>query len=269
MGSQTGAVTLMTKLPVEYYAVLRKPLESGRQSPKKLAEAFLLSVPIVWLLYLVTFTVAADSTNYPNVEKIRTTQFIMTVVVSILGIIFSFPSIYRKTGWLQYAYSVLLAQFTFTVYPFISAFFIMGQQENASREILIKLTYYAIILGILVLLVTSIRFSILLRKGAYKKGSSRDETRSKFENKSYIPIAIVASTGFVLIMQYAIRKIQFVSLEDAILTYLPLLICYVSVFVLPEQIVITYCKIRFKAFNYNSRGYLHNIEKIELKRKNV
>lgn len=150
----------MTKLPVEYYAVLRKPLESGRQSPKKLAEAFLLSVPIVWLLYLVTFTVAADSTNYPNVEKIRTTQFIMTVVVSILGIIFSFPSIYRKTGWLQYAYSVLLAQFTF-------------------------------------------------------------------------------------------------------------LICYVSVFVLPEQIVITYCKIRFKAFNYNSRGYLHNIEKIELKRKNV
>lgn len=77
----------------------------------------------------------------------------------------------------------------------------------------------------------------------------------------------MASTGFVLIMQYAIRKIQFVSLEDAILTYLPLLICYVSVFVLPEQIVITYCKIRFKAFNYNSRGYLHDIEKIELKGK--
>lgn len=269
MGTQTGAVTLMTKLPVEYYAVLRKPLESGRQSPKKLAEAFLLSVPIVWLLYLVTFTVAADSTNYPNVEKIRTTQFIMTVVVSILGIIFSFPSIYRKTGWLQYAYSVLLAQFTFTVYPFISAFFIMGQQENASREILIKLTYYAIILGILVLLVTSIRFSILLKKGAYKKGSSKDITRSKFETKSYVPIAVVVSTAFVLLLQFVIRNIQVDSLEDAILIYLPLLIAYVTIFVLPEQLVIVFCKIRFKEFNYDSRGYLHNIEKIELKRKNV
>lgn len=109
MGSQTGAVTLMTKLPVEYYAVLRKPLESGRQSPNKLAEAFLLSVPIVWLLYLVTFSVAADSTNYPNVEKIRTTQFIMTVVVSILylGLYFHFQAFIEKLA----GYSMHIASY--------------------------------------------------------------------------------------------------------------------------------------------------------------
>ncbi|MEW4327437.1 ABC transporter ATPase [Rossellomorea marisflavi] len=250
----------MTHLPVNYYAVLRKPLESGRQSPNKLANAFILSVPCIWLMYFLTYTVASDSTNYPHVENIRILHFSMTVVLSIVGIVFSIPYIYRKVGWLQYACSVLLSQFLFTFCPFIIALFIIGEHENATSEVLMKLTYYGIVLGILILLVTSLRFAYLLRKGAYKKGSSRDVTRSKFEMKSYVPIIVVASTGFILLMQYSIRYINLGSLEDAKLIYLPLLITYVSVFVLPEQVVMTYCKIRFKAFNYNSRGYLHDME---------
>ncbi|USK93466.1 ABC transporter ATPase [Rossellomorea marisflavi] len=258
----------MSKLTVDHYAVLRKPLESGRQSPKKLAEALFLSVPIVWLLYVLTYTVGSDSTNYPNVEKLQTIQFSVTVVISILSIVFAVPFIYKKIGWLQYALTVIVSQFIFTLCQFTLAFFFMGQQGNASGEILIKLTYYAIILGVLILLVTSIRFAILLRKGAYKKGSSKDVTRSKFETKSYVPIAVIASTGFFLLLQYTIRTIQFASLEEAILTYLPLLIAYVTIFVLPEQLVIVFCKIRFKEFNYDSRGYLYSLESTEKNIKN-
>ena len=45
---------------------------------------------------------------------------------------------------------------------------------------------------------TVIRFSVLLKRGKYQKGSKRDELRAKFETKTYIPAVIIGSTGLVL-----------------------------------------------------------------------
>ncbi|MDW4525838.1 hypothetical protein R3398_05525 [Rossellomorea marisflavi] len=121
-------------------------------------------------------------------------------------------------------------------------------------------TYMALAIGIVIFLVTCVRFYLLLRKGAYREGGSKDRVRNRFEKSDYMPVVIVASTGLVLLILYAIRTIPSDSIEDLHLIYFPLIISYMMIFVLPEQLVLIYCKLRFKAFNFNSRGYLYDPE---------
>lgn len=255
---------LIKNLKSHDYAVLRKPFESGRQSPSNLAGILIVGIPFLWLFYYLTYSVAAEMTIFPNVERIKSIQFNTTLIVSILCLIFAIPIVYKKLGWVQYVINTIFSQLIFCVSPFIIALYILGQQENASRESLLNFTYIALAIGISIFIVTCIRFYILLRKGAYREGSSKDKLRNKFEKSSYLPVVIVASTGLVLLLQYAIRTIPTDSIEDFTLIYLPLIISYMMVFVLPEQLVLIYCKLRFKAFNFNSRGYLYDLEKTDL-----
>ncbi|MET3655427.1 hypothetical protein [Sporosarcina psychrophila] len=57
---------------------------------------------------------------------------------------------------------------------------------------------------------TVIRFSVLLKRGKYQKGSKRDELRAKFETKTYIPAVIIGSTGLVFIIQFTVRTLNLV-----------------------------------------------------------
>ncbi|WP_255452322.1 G-PROTEIN-RECEP-F3-4 domain-containing protein [Sporosarcina sp. ANT_H38] len=112
--------------------------------------------------------------------------------------------------------------------------------------------------GVLLFIATVIRFSILLRKGKYRKGSKRDELRAEFEKKTYIPAAIIGSTGLVFIIQFAVRTYNLADIEGAIITVICFAVFYTMIFVLPEQLVILYCKFRFKSFNFDKRGYLES-----------
>ena len=51
---------MLKKLKKKDFAVLRGPLESGRQSPDSLGMALLLSIFLQALLYYVTYHIAAE-----------------------------------------------------------------------------------------------------------------------------------------------------------------------------------------------------------------
>lgn len=248
------------KLTYNDFVVLRKPFESKRQSPSNLAAILLLGIPFLWLFYYLTFSIAAEMTVFPNVEQMKNIQFSFTLIISILCLLFSVPTIYKKLEWVQYVINTLFSQLLFCVYPFLIALYILGEQDSASRESLMNFTYMALAIGIVIFLVTCVRFYLLLRKGAYREGGSKDRVRNRFEKSDYMPVVIVASTGLVLLILYAIRTIPSDSIEDLHLIYFPLIISYMMIFVLPEQLVLIYCKLRFKAFNFNSRGYLYDPE---------
>ena len=101
-----------------------------------------------------------------------------------------------------------------------------------------------------------IRFYILLQRGEYRKGSKKEELRGRFEVKSYIPAATVAGTGLVFVIQYIARLSTLNDLNMVIFIVIGIGLFFTMVFVLPEQLVILYCKIRFQSFNFNERGYL-------------
>jgi len=108
----------------------------------------------------------------------------------------------------------------------------------------------------LVFIATSVRFYILLRNGLYRKGSKKDKLRGRFETKSYIPAAVLGGMGLVFVIQYIARTSAIIDVDIMIVIVIGILLFFVMLFVLPEQLVILYCKYRFKSFNFDKRGYL-------------
>ncbi|WP_273124222.1 ABC transporter ATPase [Bacillus weihaiensis] len=247
-------------LTEEDFKILRAPLESGRQSPASLGGTLFLTVFMQALMYYLIYYVAAANSIYPNINEIKSTHFWLTLVLSVLAILYSIPYIYYKSQKIQYLLTILAGLNIGGASMYLGAIFIMGENDHATQQSLIQFTYTTLSIALLLFVVTFIRFYMLLKNGKYREGSMRGILRGSLETKSYIPLAIVGSTGLGMILQYLFRNGYFNSLETFTLIILPILIFYTMIFVLPEQLVILYCKYRFKSFNFNERGYLYSSE---------
>ncbi|MGD6964306.1 ABC transporter ATPase [Fictibacillus phosphorivorans] len=259
---------MFNKLSVEEFAVLKGPLESGRQSPQSLGGVLVLGAAMQALAFYLIYSVAAESSVYPNIEGIRNIHLWTTVILSVLSIIYAIPYIYKRSEKTQYLLSIISSQNIGSACMYLGALFVIGADFDVTEESLIKLTFITLGFAIALFILTFVRFYILLHKGQYREGSARGKIRERFETTSYIPMAIVLGMALVYIIQYLIRAGGLFSLETFFLTVLPLLVFYTMVFVLPEQLVILYCKFRFKSFNFDRNGYLYS-ESVTAKDKSL
>ncbi len=242
-------------MSVEDFAVLRESLDSGRQSPKTIGDTLLLTVLLQLLMFYVTYFISAESSIYPNIGRIQSIHLYVTAVLVLLSIIFSIPSIYKKMEKTQYLISIIVSQNLFGVFLYLCALFLVGEAYGVTEKFLVNFTYLTLLFGVLIFIVTSIRFYVLLKKGKYRKDSTGDELRAKFETKLYLPAMIIGSVGFVFILQYLFSRLENSDIGMIFYIVLPFLIFYTMLFILPEQLVILYCKCRFKSFNFNKRDY--------------
>ncbi|KAA0955562.1 ABC transporter ATPase [Sporosarcina sp. ANT_H38] len=240
---------MLKSLTIDDVDVLREPLVSGRQSPNALGGALVLGVFMQILVYYLEYTVLGRMTNFPFKDQILTIHFWITVAIVILSVIYAIPLIYKRSQKTQYLVSILVSQNIAAVSFYICGLFLIGENQEIPGNSLLTLSF-----GVLLFTATVIRFSILLGKGKYR--SKRDELRAKFEKKTYIPAVIIGSTAFLFIIQFIVRTFNLADIEDAFLTVICFVLFYTMIFVLPEQLVILYCKFRFKSFNFDKRGYL-------------
>lgn len=251
---------MIRKLKEEDFAVLRGPFESGRQSPGSLGFILILCIFLQAMLFALEYYVAADSTIYPHKDEILLIHLWVTVGIIILSIIYSIPAIYKRSGRIQYLVSILVSQNLFSFSIFISALFFIGKEGEGGKvtpESLLNFTIILLLIGLLIFIVTFIRFSLLLRRGHYRKGSKKEKVRGRFETTSYIPTAIVGGLGIVFIIQYIARNSAIDDINVIVVIVGGIVMFFVMLFILPEQLVILYCKYRFKSFNFNERGYLN------------
>ncbi len=251
-----GVFLVLNKLEVDDFAVLKAPLESGRQSPDSLALALLLSVFLQSLMYYLTYYVAAESTIFPYLEQIQTIHFWITAGLIILSVLYAIPAVFKRSQRIQYLLSILTIQNIGTGFCYLIALFLIGEQEEVTVESLLIFTKVTLIIGVLIFMATSIRFYILLMKGQYRAGSKKEAMREKFEMKSYLPAVIIGSTGLVFVIQYVVRTFSWWDLEMMFVAIMFIGVFFTMLFVLPEQLVILYCKFRFKSFNFDRNGYL-------------
>src|SRR5690606_28768271 len=124
----------------------------------------------------------------------------------VLSIICAIPGVYKKYQKMQYLISILISQNIFGVFFYLIAIFFISEQIKTESS-LMSFTIITLIIGLLIFIVTCIRFYILLRKGEYKKGSTRDQLRSNLESKikSFLPMIIIGSIGIVYIIQLLVR----------------------------------------------------------------
>ncbi|GEN32478.1 hypothetical protein CQU01_27160 [Cerasibacillus quisquiliarum] len=248
----------LNKLDEKDFAVLRGPLESGRQSPKSIGRILILSVFLQTLLFFLTYVVAADHTKFPFKDILFYLHLVGTAILILFSILYSIPFLYKKKQKTQYLISILVSQ-NFGLFFVISSLFLIGSDRIfiINEGSLVKLTIIMLLLGFLLLIVTRIRFSILLSKGEYRLGSKKAQLRTRFEAKSLLPIAIIAGTGISLLLQYIFKNM--ISFDGHIMMIILLgpLLFYTMLFVLPEQLVILYCKTRFDSFNFDHDGNLN------------
>ncbi len=246
---------------VEDFAVLKGPLESGRQSPSSLGFTMILATFLQILVFYLTYYVAGETTIYPNVESIRTIHFWITAALVLLSALYAIPAIYNRSQRVQYLLSILTVQNVGAACMYLIALFLIGDEMDSTVDSLIFFTKVTLTIGVLIFIVTCIRFYILLKKGAYRAGSEKERTREKFETKSYLPMIIVGSTGLVFVIQYVVRTFNWSDFEMMLVVVIGFTIFFTMLFVLPEQLVILYCKYRFKSFNFDGNGYLKSEEK--------
>lgn len=238
------------------FEVLRLPLESGRQSPENLSGNLFLSVFLLAGLFALEYFVAASSTIHPWKEEILNTHFWFTLALCVLSLIYSIPFIYRKSERIQYLLSILVSQNLFGSTFYIMALFFIGKEgSKATPESLKLFTLGTVFFGFLVFALTFLRLYRKLRNGDYRIGSRQDELRNDFEYKSYLPIATVAGIGFFFVLQYVFRMLGGAAWESMSIIVFGFSLFYVMMFILPEQIVILYCKFRYKSFNLYGRTF--------------
>ena len=249
---------MLNKLKEGDFATLRGPLESGRQSPANFSGILILSIFLQLLMLVLTYLVGADRSIFPHISIIFIVHLLITGLLIILSVVYAIPSVYIKSQKTQYLLSILISQNIFGVSFYITALFFIGKERSITVESLLTFTFITLLIGLMIFLTTCVRFYRLLKGGQYRKGTKRDKVRSKTESKvkSHLPMIIVASIGLLFIIQYLVNIFGWNDTEEIMIVLLGILLFYAMLFILPEQLVILYCKYRFESFNFNENGEL-------------
>ncbi|SEO94624.1 hypothetical protein SAMN04488134_12011 [Amphibacillus marinus] len=246
---------MLKKISEMDFLVLRGPFESGRQSPGSLVGAFFLVI-LIQSLFLWLEHFASVESNFPLYRSVFVYHLWFSIGLTVLMIIYMLPSVYMGSQKIQYLLTIIVSQNVFGVSPYILALIIIASTFTSDLNTLTFIITTTLLGGVLVFVVTWIRFMILLKKGHYRKGSTKSQLRQKFETKSLLPFATAVGVPMVLIMVPLLRLVQPGNIEELFFTCLFIFVFYTMLFILPEQIVILYCKCRFDSFNFESTGRL-------------
>lgn len=243
---------MVGKLKEKDFEAIRNSALS-RQTPSNLAGAFIMCIPLLWLMYFLVFYVAGDATgdvtNYPLFSEMMFICFWFTVVLTVLMIVFTFRYFFMKFQKIQYILAIVLSHALFSVSVYLAALFIIGKSDRVSEDVLMKIILISLSSMVLVVIVTIIRFIILLNKGAYRSGTAKHVQRTEHEGSFYMKIIGVATIGLVVVLEMIISPFGFGG-HQRIVIILSFLVVHIMSFVLPVQLVILYCKYRFKSFNF-------------------
>lgn len=245
-----GYKNQLDRLTEEDFYVLREPLKSGRQSPDSLGAALLLAIFLQPLQFVLTHVVVASTSNYPFKWYIFFTHMVITIVLVILSIIYGISKVFRKQEKTQYLISIIVSQNLFGLYMFFTILYIIGSVDITVRSVMF-VTFVTIALGVVLFILTCNRFLRLLQAGHYRKGSKKGALRSRFENKSHITPIVIGAIAIVNIVYFITKDMIFIDFERILISIIGIATFYTMIFVLPEQLVIFYCKHRFESFNFD------------------
>jgi hypothetical protein len=251
------------RLSEEDFAVLREPQKLGGRSPSTLAKMLTSYIIVQAVFFAMEYFVGGYFTNYPYNKEILIVHFWIIVALVILSIIFSIQAVYRKAERIQYLVYIVVNLNMFGVSFFILALFLLGSDEENTKftqEFLLNYTYLALLIGLVVFVVAFIRYYLLLHSGHFRKGEKKETQLWRLMERLGGSGIFIVMTIIVLICMYVEEMAGFNNNRRSVMApiFFGHLFFYVTLFVLPEQLFILYCKFRFKSFNFNKRGYLES-----------
>lgn len=236
------------------FIVFRRSLETGSRSTANIAGNLILATFLSVFMVGMEYFFEASGTAHPWQDELLMAHTWFTGILIGLSLIFSFPWVYKRAEKLQYLVSILVSQNLFGLSFYIWALLLIAEEGNGmAAESILEVTRWTLVVGAIVLVLTFIRLIVKIYRGKYREGSAQDEIRGMFEYKSHLPAAIVGGLGLFFILRYLITHTNTVGADILLIIFMGMFLFYVMLFILPEQLVILYCKFRFKSFNYYTK----------------
>ncbi|MEK4523005.1 hypothetical protein MKX96_15370 [Psychrobacillus sp. FSL W7-1493] len=252
------------RLVEEDFEVLREPLESGRQSRESLSASLILGIFIQALMFSLNYFMIGDITTFPYNEEIINIHFWITASLIGLSLLYSIPFVYKRSERIQYLLVIVVSHNMSSIPLLIMSLFLIGLKDEGmttNEGTLLKIATITLGIGLFLFVATFVRFYILLKKGQYRKGSKKEEQRSELATMAFFPrVALLCGIGLVLITKYISKNSNYYDSNSALLIVGGIFLFFVMIVILPEQLVILYCKYKYKSFNFNERGYLYSSE---------
>lgn len=259
----------LNQMSEEYYIVLRGPLESKRQSPQSLASILLLSIFLQCIPAVIMYFILIDGWVNTFILTGIIILFTLTGLIIILSFIYGLPYFYRKSEKMQYFISIIVLQYLIIVLLLVGFYFLAekllygygsSMYDTTETDFLLFL-FFVFAIGIIIFVLAFTRFLKLLQRGAFKAVSKRGQLRGDLEKRipSMTPVFISIGTSLSLGSVAIIKLFNLEDIEIALILSLGITLFYVMMFILPEQIVILYCKQRFRSFNFDERGKIYPI----------
>lgn len=261
----------MGKLREEDFEVLREPLESGRQSRESISVVLILGIFLQALMFAINYYLAAPHSLFPFKEEIINIHFWFTAVLIGLSIVYSIPFVYKRCERIQYAISILVSHNVGSISFLIISLFTIGLEDEGmtnNADTLLQITYAILAVALFSFIIIMARYYILLKNGHYRKGSKKEEQRNELANMSFVPkVVLIGGAVFILITKWISHNSNYYDSSTPGILVLGMIVFYAMIAVLPEQLIILYCKCKYKSFNFNERGYLYSIGEKEVKKK--
>jgi len=249
----------LDKLSEEDFAVLKGPLESGRQSPESLAGNLLIAPFLIGVLLLIAnMFVFVDRIEpaHPVVIILCLLYDGMALILILLSLQFGVKKVYKNRQSTQYLIVILLSQFMFGGSGYWIGMYMIFDSQQFHHSIAVgnlKLVIFIIsslVVGVILFIFSFIRFLKKLEEGKFRKNTKRDKIRSQLEENTmnFEKFAIVFGVSFTLIITSLFTMLGVHDIEVLFVASIGVTLFYVMQFILPEQIVIWYCIRRFKSY---------------------
>ncbi|KML07725.1 hypothetical protein VL06_03920 [Rossellomorea marisflavi] len=204
-----------------------------------------------FLVFVVAGDVTGDITLYPFFSLIMKICAVLLTGLSLLIIIFSIKSVYRRLQKMQFLISIFATHFIFGLSPYLMALFRLGKSNNTTEALLMKITVVSLSSGIVIFIATWICIYVLLHNGQFRKETKRGFQRGSLL-KFIVVIILMATVGFTV--QMVLRIIASLELNEIIVIISGFILFTVMSCILSIQLFVLHCKIQFISFNYQSNG---------------
>lgn len=256
----------------EKFVGLRGPLESGRQSPNGIGGIFPLLVIFLPVEVLMCYWLIVDGWD-SSISNIFFFSFmVFCFLFFILSIIFSFKKVFMKYQKVQYALSAIAMQQVIIFFTAFSFFMLAedniwnasGHDVEAAYNKYVLFLLFTIVIGIGIIIYSLYLYYKKIEEGEYEEGAYLTELRedaeegdgSATENMLKVMYTFwgINAVVFGLIILFTFKESD---LETIGIVTLCITLAYTMFYILAEQLILLYCKWRFKSFNFDEEEELY------------
>lgn len=247
----------------EDFAFFRIPFKSRRQTLTNLKKGLYFGIFLQTFLSFIHFFIWQDPVNDFGLllNILLVISFSISIILIIMSIIFTLPSVYQQKQHTQYLVVSLMLLNVFGLSMYTIGLYLLQMNvditENAFRIfVIVSIFLYAVFM-----IFVFMRLTRSLMKGEFREDTGKyDHERALKQDKKrtskFLEFTVVL-IGIIFIVQFMLNNFVTMDVRMMILTIIMLLLPYLMLYMFGHSLITYYCKKRFASFNFDDEENLN------------